>query len=772
MSRSVPFEDPLLHPPSPPVGSESTAGSRKQLESVKSPLVPQVDDGPIPFQTTSSTDSSSIFTPPPFKPQSNRAAATPSPQPAAVNTITSPTITTASATTKPAQPDFVDPLSAASSNDDLTTTTNNSSSGSLTNRPSNNNNPKRNSARLTSPSIGIPIVNNSMPTEFPTHLASPPLPQRPPTIGGTAFSAFQAFSTALNPSTPAGTPATGTTSGSGTPAPGVGGTSDLILDGTPLEHSQQHQSRHQSQPSIGLGLDNPLPQPPSMPIEAPVPTESWPKRLSIGVSTNPSGLSFQDQGDMVRQELRSPEQETSTSSTILSNPRSPATQDISSGDGNRAPLHIRAPGDQGRDQVSASIRSPGFAIPQSPMRKEGFPVLNANNMFHEITMPDAMNDLMVKHIPADQRVLRDWNGLTEAEQRQASRSEILHELTINNSWRAMTRYTRSQILMTPSEYILELINLWYARLLALVKLGQYEMAQAELDQLGDLHGPQYRYENYAPDSFAIQGIQSIEQPHGDGIRRGCMVPIEMFILKARLQGYLGDAYEAIDQLYELIMRSKKFEAICQVSDDLVGIKQWQDIAGQLHLMVLNYLVELKDYPAATKHARDLSRKYPRDVNFQSGLGRLYLQLGDPVRAEEVFSEVDTMVKSHHSEAEQAHFRLQLTMNRALLAVTQGQWLVAKAAFEEVLVQEPENLAAANNLAVCELYAGHLNDAIPRVEKLMFAYPTSAGTSEPLVFNMATLYELRTEGSFRKKQQVMVEVSKWAGDQFNVSMFKI
>ncbi|KAK3842469.1 MAG: hypothetical protein J3R72DRAFT_368054 [Linnemannia gamsii] len=355
---------------------------------------------------------------------------------------------------------------------------------------------------------------------------------------------------------------------------------------------------------------------------------------------------------------------------------------------------------------------------------------------------------MVKHIPADQRVLRDWNGLTEAEQRQASRSEILRELTINNSWRAMTRYTRSQILMTPSEYILELINLWYARLLALVKLGQYEMAQAELDQLGDLHGPQY------------------QQPHGDGIRRGCMVPIEMFILKARLQGYLGDAYEAIDQLYELIMHSKK------VSDDLVGIKQWQDIAGQLHLMVLNYLVELKDYPAATKHARDLSRKYPRDVNFQSGLGRLYLQLGDPVRAEEVFSEVDTMVKSHHSEAEQAHFRLQLTMNRALLAVTQGQWLVAKAAFEEVLVQEPENLAAANNLAVCELYAGHLNEAIPRVEKLMFAYPTSAGTSEPLVFNMATLYELRTEGSFRKKQQVMVEVSKWAGDQFNVSMFKI
>jgi hypothetical protein len=38
--------------------------------------------------------------------------------------------------------------------------------------------------------------------------------------------------------------------------------------------------------------------------------------------------------------------------------------------------------------------------------------------------------------------------------------------------------------------------------------------------------------------------------------------------------------------------------------------------------------------------------------------------------------------------------------------------------------------------------------------------------------MATLYELRTEGSLQRKQQMMVEVSKSAGDQFNVSMFKI
>ncbi|KAG0348311.1 Trafficking protein particle complex subunit 12 [Podila humilis] len=348
---------------------------------------------------------------------------------------------------------------------------------------------------------------------------------------------------------------------------------------------------------------------------------------------------------------------------------------------------------------------------------------------------DTLNELMVKYIPAEQRVLRDWNALTEAEQRQGPRAEILHELT-----------------------------LWYARLCALTKLGQYEMAQAELDQLGNLWGPQFRFESYPPDMFTSYGSQ-----HESGPRKGSMVPFELFVLKARLQGHLGDIYEAIDQLYDLIVRCKKFEAVCRVGGDTVGVHQWQDLAGQLHLLVLNYLVELKDYPSATKHARDLAKRYPYDINFHSGLGRLYLQLGDLDQAEKVFKNVEDMVKEH---PEHSHFNLQLIMNKALLAVTQGQWQVAKTAFEEVLVQEPENMTATNNLAVCELYAGQLDGSISRLEKLMFSYPTSAGASEPLVFNMATLYELRTEGSMRRKHEMMLEVSKWAGDQFNVSMFKI
>ncbi|KAF9190213.1 Trafficking protein particle complex subunit 12 [Haplosporangium sp. Z 767] len=719
MSRSVPFEDPLLHPPTPPINTETPTKAPKGQEAAQEQQKQDdpFDDGPIPF-SSASEDTSSVFSPPPFREQTSNATAKETP-----TEDTSP------------QPEFIDPLSVAAGShaesDHGHAPTQKNTSASV-----------RSAETASVPNISIPAGNNNMPTEFPTHLASPPLPQRPSSIGGTTFSVFQAFSSALQPPSNSVTPAESSISSSTTPTP-----TPAAITSSPLEYPINI-SKQQTPDGFDAESHQAENEPPSVPL--------WNKRLSVGVSTNPSGISLHDHSDMVRQDLKSPDQE------------QPSRHPLSAVSSNQ---NYTKPTGHGREH-SIALRSPVFAVQQNTLRQEGYPVLNTHSMFHEITTPDAMNDLMVRHIPVEQRVLRDWNAMTEAEQRQGSRSEVLHELTINNSWRAMTRYTRSQILSTPSDQVLELINLWYARLLALIKLGEYEMAQAELEQLGDLRGPQYRYESYPPDMFATNELQTQEQQRGIALRRGCMVPFELFVLKARLQGYLGDDYEAIDQLYDLIMYCKKFEAICQVSEDNVGVRQWQDIAGQMHLMVLNYLVELNDYPTATRHAREMAIKYPRDVNFHSGLGRLYLQLGDLERAEEKFYEVETMVKEHYADAKQAHFQLQLTMNRALLDVTHGRWLAAKARFEEVLVKEPENLAATNNLAVCELYAGQLNSAIPRIERLMFAYPTSAGVSEPLVFNMATLYELRTEGSLRKKQQMMVEVSKWAGDQFNIGMFKV
>lgn len=721
MSRGVPFEDPLLNPstPEPVLQAQKEPGQTQPRQSL------QVDDGPIPFQTTSGVESPPVFSPPPFPTQPKVVA--PIPQ------LAVPLKTEAETEARKASAIFVDPLTAALESQEPDTPRALPGAGAS---PIG----KRSSTRVPSPNVNIPATNNTIPTEFPTHLASPPLPQRPI---ANASNTFQPLSSALKPSPASGTPLSVSTSGSG-----------MSIDNSVSYPSLESTDASLSQLPSAFGLSPPIQSPSQSGISTPA-SQQWIR-----------GHGAKDSSDMVQQDLKSPVLEVTQRHPFQETPRS-SQSSVSGFQVN--PLRINSI-EQGRDHV-AGVLSPTFAVSQG--RQEGFPTLNAHNMFHDVTMSDAMNELMVRQIPADQRVLRDWNAPTEAEQRQAPRDQVLRELTVNNSWRAMARYTRSQILATRADQIPELINLWYARLLSLVKLGQYDMAQAELDQLGDLGGSQYRYESYSPDLFTNSDIWTREKHGGGNSRKGCMVPFELFVLKARLQGYLGDIYESIDQLYDLIVRCKKFEAICQVGGDSIGAQQWRDITGQLHLMVLNCLVELNDLPAATRHGRELVKRYPQDINLHSGLGRLYLQLGDVTRAEEVFKNVEELVTNHnYSETERAHFQLQLATNRALLAVTQGQWQVAKSAFEEVLSREPENLTATNNLVVCELYAGQLNDAIPRLERLMFAYPTSAGASESLVFNMATLYELRTEGYLRKKQQMLLEVSKCAGDQFDVSKFKI
>ncbi|KAF9163584.1 hypothetical protein DFQ26_002340 [Actinomortierella ambigua] len=607
-----------------------------------------------------------------------------------------------------------------------------------------------------------------MPTEMPTQLASPPLPQRPAVPGTSGFSAFQAFTSPLQPPTSSNTPNSGL-------AENVSDEREEVKENRDQQQEQQEQPQRVL-PS-GLVLD--------LPHGSAVASMT---RSSLGIHIPTSagvtgGSLIDERSDLVHQDLKSPppqqqqQQQQAQASSMAPMQQHQAYLPHS---GFQSPPNDRTGfGGPSHGSTPTRARFSGSSAASTPasFRPERMPILNSPNMFNDIHMTDPMNEIMSKHMSPERFVPRDWNAFTEAEQRLASQSEILQELTINNSWMAMARYAKTQILGTPADQILKLINLWYVRLMALVQLGQYEMARAEFEQLGDLRGPLYRYENYPPEmlyepSESERLASLIENSQPPIQRRGCLVPFEMLVLQARLPGYMGDTAEAIDQLYDLILYCKKCEATCKAHKDARGVQQWRALPGQLQLLVINYLMELKDYPLATRHAHNLAQQYSGDINLRSGLGRLYLQLGDLEQATNVFEDVEAMVNALPGSPSDTHFSLQVLMNKAFLAVSQGHWVAAKHAFEQVLRVEPENLAVSNNLAVCELYMGMLNESIPRLQGLMFAYPTSAGISEPLVFNLATLYELRSDGSFNQKQQLMLEVAKWTGDQFNTSMFKL
>ncbi|ORZ04197.1 hypothetical protein BCR41DRAFT_200529 [Lobosporangium transversale] len=294
MSRSVPIEDPLLHPPTPPIQAEQTEQKQDRTEQPRSSL--QFDDGPIPFQTTSSTEATakntSIFAPIQAQPLSK-----PNTVPVKASAVGN-----ASETEAASLPKFVDPLTAAALEQNIEgtgsiestvnkaatteTTTMNTSIASVPSSPS-----TQGSAPL--PNISIPTGHNNIPTEYPTHLASPPLPQRPSSRGGTPFAAFQSFSSALQPPSASEAPvSTDLSSGLGSI---VGGSIGLSFKESQQGDEAKDKARNDTSTTTAAQQ------------------QQRAKQNPIGISTaNIAGTgigSIQDQSDMVHQELRSPEQQ-------------------------------------------------------------------------------------------------------------------------------------------------------------------------------------------------------------------------------------------------------------------------------------------------------------------------------------------------------------------------------------------------------------------------------------------------------------------------------
>lgn len=80
------------------------------------------------------------------------------------------------------------------------------------------------------------------------------------------------------------------------------------------------------------------------------------------------------------------------------------------------------------------------------------------------------------------------------------------------------------------------------------------------------------------------------------------------------------------------------------------------------------------------------------------------------------------------------------------------------------------MQASNALAVALLYNNKIDDAIHTLNAALTISPSSA-LIEPLVFNLATLYELRqgTAASVESKIDLLVRCATWSGDGLRVSL---
>lgn len=68
----------------------------------------------------------------------------------------------------------------------------------------------------------------------------------------------------------------------------------------------------------------------------------------------------------------------------------------------------------------------------------------------------------------------------------------------------------------------------------------------------------------------------------------------------------------------------------------------------------------------------------------------------------------------------------------------------------------------NNVAVCQLYTGKLDDAIKTFERAIDS-SASGSLNEYLVLNLSTLHELQTSNAQNKKLELLQKLNRQKGD---------
>ncbi|XP_058033831.1 trafficking protein particle complex subunit 12 [Ahaetulla prasina] len=406
-----------------------------------------------------------------------------------------------------------------------------------------------------------------------------------------------------------------------------------------------------------------------------------------------------------------------------------------------------------------------------------------NNIFidkENVTMPglkfdniqgDAVKDLMLRFLGEQAAMKRQVLNTNSVEQS----FQGLKQLISTKNWRAAVDlcgrlltahgqgYGKSGL---PTSHTTDSLQIWFVRLALLVKLSLYQNAEVEFEPFGNLDQPDLYYEYY---------------PHVYPGRKGSMVPFSMRILHAELQQYLGNPQESLDRLHNMktictkildnlehgLAEDGSMTNIIQESRQ-ASVQLWRSRLGRVMYSTANCLLMMKDYVLAVETYHTVMKYYPeQEPQLLSGIGRIFLQIGDIKMAEKYFQDVEKVTQKLDGLKNQ----IMVLMNRAFLHLGQNNFADAHKYFTEILKIDPSNSVANNNAAVCLLYLGKLKDSLRQLEGMVQQDPKHY-LHESVLFNLTTMYELESSRSMQKKQALLEAVAVKEGDSFNTQCLKL
>ncbi|KAF7651871.1 hypothetical protein LDENG_00104290, partial [Lucifuga dentata] len=267
---------------------------------------------------------------------------------------------------------------------------------------------------------------------------------------------------------------------------------------------------------------------------------------------------------------------------------------------------------------------------------------------------DAVKDLMLRFLGEQAALKRQVLTANSVEQSITG----LKQLIRSKNWRAAVDLTGRLLTAhahgqgygkagQPTSHTTESLQLWFVRLALLTKLSLFQNAELEFEPFGNLDQPDLCYEYY---------------PTVYPGRRGSMVPFSMRLLYAELPQYLSKPQEALDRLHNLktvclailenlekgLAEDSSMITLTQENRQ-ASLKLWRSRLSRVMYSMANCLLLMKDYVLAVETYKSIIQYEPQQrVQLLSGIGRIFLQIGDVKTAEKYFQDVEKTCQAKES----------------------------------------------------------------------------------------------------------------------------
>lgn len=254
-----------------------------------------------------------------------------------------------------------------------------------------------------------------------------------------------------------------------------------------------------------------------------------------------------------------------------------------------------------------------------------------------------------------------------------------------------------------------IFSLFYTRLACLELSGNTVLAAQESKALEDLNSAFYYIDSSLSPSQQGGQDRDGDRAENDPFPRH-IVPWPLRVLAVRLQSIgFGDSRRSIGGLYEIGLEARRQVMKSESSD--TERKIWTERLADLGIRGVNALVEMGDLDAAKRSLEGLRASSPESDTTKMRKALLFLRIGDLDAAQQIL--------------DGAHDSKKAALLKPLLGMSDGRYQDSIDEWRILLEdgQRTDGALVAQNLAVCLLYTGQLDEVrqTPDLDVNRFTY---------------------------------------------------